>query len=102
MKWIVRISLTVAYVTAVLAVDPDEQEALLRTAQDKGWSASRLSREIRAKAHPPRTHSPLMKSSRDRARTRDLPADAQFGGGKKALGSSATSLILTESMLPSR
>lgn len=60
MRWVVSSSLTVAHITAVLGLSPEEQEKRLRMAADEGWSSRRLAEEIRGKTRPVRASSTLM------------------------------------------
>ena len=61
MKWIVRSTLTVAHLTAVLGLEHDEQERLLRTAVYRGWSFGELTKELGANRSAPARSAPVMK-----------------------------------------
>ena len=77
MPWIVPSKLTVAHLTVVLGLEPDEQERLLRVAADESWSSARLSTETRSKAPSVRAILPVMKVVK---RAERLEADPrQFG-----------------------
>jgi len=83
MPWIVPGKLTVAHLTLVLGVEPDEQERLLRMAEDQGWSSARLSKELRTKEPTIRPTLPVLKVVR---RAERLEADPRQFGRVRDLG----------------